>query len=321
MSFLNGLHGSVAALLISALLFVDEMGVPMPFAPNEALLLVAGLLIAGGALPPFLFLPVAVVAMTAGMIAGFGWARAVGSDRLRGIAARFGAEHTYDRAATRVRSSSPTRIFLTRLIPGVRTYATLVAGAAEMDVRVFLVGAVPAIVVWAGLFTALGMLVGVPAEHLLSRFERLGATGGLMILLAAGTWVVVRRAPSAGAERLAAVTEVPGRLRLGLALLVDVGIVVVLVAGADRVLRAVVHRFEPNSPGELLILGGAVVLAYVLISRGGAGATAGESLFDVTYRGPTRSQSPAPLADLSPSPTAEPPGPAASPPGRDPGRR
>lgn len=286
MTFLNGLHGTFAALLIAALLFVDELGVPMPFAPNEALLLVAGLLIAGGALPPFIFLPLAVIAMGGGMVCGFAWARALGAERLRGFAERLGGARTYDRATARIRRSGPVGIALTRLIPGVRVYATLVAGAAEVDLRVFLAGAVPAIVIWAGFFTALGIVVGVPAEHLLSRFERLGATGGLMLLLGTGTYLALRRLPAAGPERLAVVGEVPGRVRIGLAMLVDAGIVVMLVAGVDRLVRSTVHQYDPGRPNQVITLAAAVVLAYILVARRGTGSTAGEGVFDVSYRDP-----------------------------------
>ena len=45
MSFLEGLHGTVAAVLICTLLLVDEAGVPLPFAPSEVLLLLTGVLI------------------------------------------------------------------------------------------------------------------------------------------------------------------------------------------------------------------------------------------------------------------------------------
>jgi hypothetical protein len=185
-----------------------------------------------------------------------------------------------------VRRSGPLGIGVARLIPGVRTYTTLVAGAAGMGLRAFLSGAVPAIVVWAGVFTALGVLVGVPAEHLLSRFERLGATGALMLLLAAGTYIAVRRVPSSAPERMAAVGRVPGRLRIALAMLVDVGIVVVLVAGADRVVRATVERYDPGRPNQVILLCAAVIAAYVVVARRGTGSTAGEGLFDVSYRDP-----------------------------------
>ena len=38
MTVLQGLHGLIAVLLLCTLLFIDEAGVPLPVAPNEALL-------------------------------------------------------------------------------------------------------------------------------------------------------------------------------------------------------------------------------------------------------------------------------------------
>ena len=40
-SFLSGLHGTVASLILSAMLFADEIGLPIPFAPNEVLLIIS----------------------------------------------------------------------------------------------------------------------------------------------------------------------------------------------------------------------------------------------------------------------------------------
>ena len=52
MNFLQGLHGAVALALVTGLLFAEEAGVPLPFAPGELTLLVAGLLIASGGTQP-----------------------------------------------------------------------------------------------------------------------------------------------------------------------------------------------------------------------------------------------------------------------------
>jgi len=48
MTLLQGLHGTFAVVLICTLLFVDEAGLPLPIAPNEALLLLTGVLVASG---------------------------------------------------------------------------------------------------------------------------------------------------------------------------------------------------------------------------------------------------------------------------------
>ncbi len=72
--FIDHINGTPAALLLCTLLFIDEVGVPLPFAPNEVLLLIGGVLVGSGALAAWLFLPLAFVATAAGMLAGYGWA-------------------------------------------------------------------------------------------------------------------------------------------------------------------------------------------------------------------------------------------------------
>lgn len=62
MSPLQGLHGTLAIVVLCGLLFVEEAGVPLPFAPGEVTLLAAGLLIASGGLNAFVFIPLAIVA-------------------------------------------------------------------------------------------------------------------------------------------------------------------------------------------------------------------------------------------------------------------
>ena len=81
MSFLQGLHGVVAVVLLCGLLFAEESGVPLPFAPGEIVLLAAGLLIAAGGLDPYVFIPLAMLACIAGSVVGYSWARLVGRAR------------------------------------------------------------------------------------------------------------------------------------------------------------------------------------------------------------------------------------------------
>jgi membrane protein DedA with SNARE-associated domain len=72
-SFLQGLHGAVALALLPGLLFAEEAGMPLPFAPGELTLLVAGLLIVSGGLNPYVFIPLALVACIAGSLVGYSW--------------------------------------------------------------------------------------------------------------------------------------------------------------------------------------------------------------------------------------------------------
>ena len=69
-TFLGDLHGTVAVALLIGLLFAEEAGVPLPFAPGELVLLAAGLLIATGGLDPWVFVPLALIASVVGSLIG-----------------------------------------------------------------------------------------------------------------------------------------------------------------------------------------------------------------------------------------------------------
>lgn len=283
LNLLYGLHGTFATLLLCSLLYLDEVGVPLPFAPNEVLLLVAGLLIGTGAIEPWIFVPIALAAMVGGSLTGFGWARAVGAERLRAVAGRLHAEKAYDRATARLQRTSPRAIGITRLLPGVRTYATLVAGAVGVPLRTFATGAVPALAVWCAAWVSLGVGVGAPAAHLLSRVERLVTSGILLVAAGAGAYLAIRKVPHADPELEGVMRHVPSAERLTLALLLDFGVVATIVSGADRIIRAAAH-IRHVGHHDLLVLIGAVIAVYVVVTRRGAGATAGERLLRVSYR-------------------------------------
>jgi membrane-associated protein len=286
--FLNGLNGTLATALICALLFVDEAGVPLPFAPNEALLLIAGLLIGTRAIVAWVFLPLALIALVGGMLAGYAWARALGDGQLRAVARRIHAEKAYQRASARLHTAGPVGIGLTRLLPGVRTYATLVAGAARLDLRRFLAGAIPALVIWLTLLTAVGAAVGLPAEHLLGRVDTLITSGVLLALLGGVAVVAIVKVRRADADEHA-LSAVPVGWRLLLGLSVDLGIVATLTAGVVRTGKAVLHPGHPlGRVNDLIVVAAAVVLLYIVGTRRGAGATLGEGLFAVDYRAALR---------------------------------
>jgi membrane protein DedA with SNARE-associated domain len=279
--FLTHLNGALATSLLCTLLFVDELGVPLPLAPNEVLLLIGGLLVASGVLVPWLFLPLAFLAMVAGMLTAFAWARTLGSDRLHDLAERIDAERPFERALRRVRSASVGGIALARLLPGVRVYATLAGGASGIQLRRFLIGAVPALVVWVAALVLIGDLVGRPAEGLISRVDNFILTGALLIVLGVGSFLVVRRVPRDRIED-DRMNTLPRSLRYLLALAVDVGIVGSIVTGLAGVAGHFLHLLrEVNGVVGLSVV---VVIGYVIAARRGAGATLGEGLFTVDFR-------------------------------------
>lgn len=234
MRFLAGLHGAIAAVIICSFLFLDEAGVPLPFAPNEVLLIVAGVLMRTGALPAAIFLPVATAVMFGGMMTGYTWARTVGEGGLEGLARRVNAEGVYIRARDRLRTARPLELAIIRLIPGVRPWATLVAAAAGMNLRRFLVGAVPALLLWEGVLIAFGYLVGLPAERLFGRFERLLVRGVILLGLGVGGYILVHQLRKRGALQSRG-------FELPVALLLTGAMIASTVAGILAIGRGIAH--------------------------------------------------------------------------------
>jgi membrane protein DedA with SNARE-associated domain len=282
MSMLTGLHGTAALVLLCALLFAEESGVPLPLFPGDAILIAAGLLIANGTLAPWIFLPAACLAVLGGALAAFAWARILGVRGLWTLAERLRMTGALDCASSHLRSTGPVGMAVCRLLPGMRVYSTLVAGAAGVDIRVFLAGAIPAIVVWVTGFTLLGVLVGVPAERFLSHVQRLALQGVVLVLLGVIAYLGLRHIPP-GVQRANALGRAPRLWRLLVSLVVDIGIVASVVSGIVEVARDVIGFGDPDGLIDVALVFAAITLSYVAVRRRGAGATAGEGLLDITY--------------------------------------
>jgi membrane protein DedA with SNARE-associated domain len=260
--------------------------------PNEVLLIVAGLLIASGSLNPFIFYPIACLALLGGSLSGYSWAKVVGPRRLRKVALRFRAAKAFDRASRRIAQADARHIALTRVIPGIRVYATLVAGAAQVSLRTFMEANIPAILAWVAVMTTLGYVVGAPAGHFLTAVEArlfdFALSGGLLIALGFTAFRAARRAPDPRRAPVAGpFFGIANRDRYWLAFAVDAGIVAAVVAGFDRITRAILHfkyQILPEGRYDVGVIVLAIAVAYIVASRFSAtGETAGERLFDISY--------------------------------------
>jgi membrane-associated protein len=268
------------------------MGVPLPFAPNELLLVLAGILIATGALIPYEFIPIAFVAMVAGSMIGYGWARRVGSTVLERIAIRMHAGTAYERAMARMQRARLLSIVVARCIPAVRIQATLAAGAAGVPRRLFIEADILGIIIWTGTLITVGWLIGVPAEHYVGLVVSLLISGGLLVVLGVAGYQIARRGPSRAHATWPAVESAPMPLRVCLAVILDVSLIAVLIAGLGRVARyfELAHRVHlgiplvPDGTYDLLVTAGIAAIAYLLLSRFSLRSTVGERVFAVRYR-------------------------------------
>ncbi|ANI37767.1 hypothetical protein MVAC_14543 [Mycolicibacterium vaccae ATCC 25954] len=142
-----------------------ESGLLFPLLPGDSLLFTAGLVAAGGSeeVPPFaplwvLMLTIPIAAILGDQV-GYNIGKQ-GGTRLFKEDARLFKQRYLDEAHEFFEKYGPITIFLARFVPIVRTYAPLVAGAADMRYRTFLMWNVTGGIVWGAGLTLLGYLLG-----------------------------------------------------------------------------------------------------------------------------------------------------------------
>jgi hypothetical protein len=80
-AWVQGLEGTTLIAVICALMFFEEAGVPIPFAPGDVVLAIGGIAIAGGRVNPATFIVVVTASVLIGALAGreifalLGWER------------------------------------------------------------------------------------------------------------------------------------------------------------------------------------------------------------------------------------------------------
>jgi membrane-associated protein len=287
-----------ALALISLLLFLEEAGLPLPVAPGEAVLLGAGLLISAGTEPWWLVIPVAYLSVLGGVGTAYWWARRIGPVRLRSLARRLRMGSPYDRVTDRLRAASPLQIAASRLLPGLRVYTSLVAGAVALDLRRFAIGVAPASALWVATFIGLGYFVGARVERLLGYVAAYGLRAGVILVIAV-LWVLAARrmpVPRPGET----VRASPGPWRLPLALFLDFVLVFVVV-----VVLSVLSDVATQNLNDVVLAAVTFLLlslVYILVARETVGFTLGEAALDVRYHPPWRDHQAAGTKEMSINP-------------------
>jgi membrane-associated protein len=163
------LSGDLLILVIAGLIFIEESGIPVPFAPGDLLLMIAGIAIASDTVEPIPMIGALAVATIGGAMVGREVFAAVGRPALMRAADALRFRPALERAAHLLRRGGAPAVFAGRLIPGLRIHTTQVAGVSKMPRRTFALGLIPSVAVYIAIFVGLGALVGQPA---LSFFHR-----------------------------------------------------------------------------------------------------------------------------------------------------
>lgn len=278
MATVQGLFGPLAIAVICFLLFIEEMGVPLPMFPASGLLLVAGVMIAAGDISPWIFVPLAYAANVSGALVGYAWSRRLGQERLERLADRLRVRRHLDRVAERLHSAGWVGVAVGRVLPGSRVYTSLIAGVIGMPLGTFVRGLALADVVWLGVLVGLGVAVGIPAADYLHLAVGIFMRGVVVVVALLASLAVLRLVrPGAGR---AAMEGYSRALRVVMAIGPDLLIVAVL---------AVAISVSLTDTGTLTdgigvaIVVSVTLLGYVAAMRLAFGSTPGEYLGRLRY--------------------------------------
>lgn len=181
MTYLDQFHGPALLAVLCAVIFVEECGVPVPFAPGDLLLAACGLAIRNRGLDPLVAVPAVYLSTMAGAMTGREVFEVAGARLLRRFTRLRGG---LDRAGRLLRRGGWPAVFLSRITPGMRITTTEVAGVLGLPRRTFLAGLAPGAALYAAVFLAAGWLFGRNAMDVLLRtVHRLGLGVTLLLLL------------------------------------------------------------------------------------------------------------------------------------------
>ena len=205
-AWFQGLDGTTLVVAITILMFVEEVGVPLPFAPGDLVLAIGGIAVAGGRVNPLLLVSAVAISVTLGAIIGRAVAELLGWDRLMRIAQPLHARGALERAAGLLQRGGWRTVFTARLIPGLRVYTTQVAGVSRVPISTFVAGLLPANAVYIAAFVGLGAAFGRPILALIQLAEHQFLLA-LLILVPLVLVFLLTRAP---ARRMLASLEAAG---------------------------------------------------------------------------------------------------------------
>ena len=180
--------------LIFVVLFLDQLGVPIPATP---IVLALGALTARGAIDPLSSLAVATAGSLCASLLGFQLGRRIGA-RVLGLFCRISLEPDTCVSTTKDTFSrhGAKALLVAKFLPGIDILAPPLAGMLGIGRLPFVLWSTAGAILWLVTFGGVGYLLGSRIEELPALVERTGRTLGLIVvgLLAAYVgWKYLRR--------------------------------------------------------------------------------------------------------------------------------
>jgi membrane protein DedA with SNARE-associated domain len=159
-------HGGGGYAAVFALMVLESACIPIP---SEITMPVAGLLASQGSLSLPLVIADGVLANLVGSLISY----AVGRSGGRALLLRYGRyvlikPHDVERADDWFARHGPSAVFFSRVLPVIRTFISLPAGVAKMDIRKFSVLTVLGCLPWVTVLAVAGYYLGANWEKVLT---------------------------------------------------------------------------------------------------------------------------------------------------------
>src|SRR5260370_35106983 len=192
MTSIGSLSGDLLIGVIAGLVFIEETGIPVPFAPGDLLLIIAGIAVASDTVEPIPMVAALLLATILGAMVGREVFAAVGRPALMKAADALRFRPALERATHLLRRRGALAVFIGRLIPRCRISTTHVARVSKVPRLTFAAGLIPSVVIYIAVFVGLGALAGQPAVRLFHRAEHRFFGIGLTVLAALAVILSVR---------------------------------------------------------------------------------------------------------------------------------
>lgn len=181
---------------IGLLMFLENLFPPIP---SELIMPLAGFTVARGKLELFPVILAGVVGTVLGALPWYYAGKLLGEEKLKRLADRYGrwlaiSSKDIAKATTWFDKHDAQAVFLCRLVPGVRTLISVPAGISGMSLVPFLIYSTLGTVLWVGLLTYTGYLLG-SNYHLVENFiDPISKLVLLALIVVPIVWIVRRKA-------------------------------------------------------------------------------------------------------------------------------
>jgi membrane protein DedA with SNARE-associated domain len=181
-SLLHTTTGYPLIATICGLIVMEELGVPMPFAPGDFLLVLAGMTIASTDVNPVIVIAATYASALAGAVAGRELFERLGRLAVPRIPRFLHLHQHIDHLSGKLRRGGPVAVFAGRITPGLRVVTNEVSGLVGLPRRTFVLGLAPGVAIYEGVFIGLGAWLGRSAW---ATIERYGPRPAQMVVLVA----------------------------------------------------------------------------------------------------------------------------------------